>query len=326
MKSIMPLQKREITNSRLILGCMGFGGGWNSDPITNEDILKAEKAIDAAQSIGITMFDHADIYTMGKAEKVFGEILNTRPSLREDMVIQSKCGIRFQDELGPQRYDFSKNHILSSVDAILGRLHTEYIDILLLHRPDPLIEPEVVAEAFEELKTSGKVRHFGVSNMSAAQIKLIEAYSSEQMIVNQLEMSLRRNDFVEQGILVNQKAGNSVNFADGIMEHSRLENVQLQAWSPLANGIYTGRKLDNLSEADLKTIELVEKMANEKNTTKEAIVLGWLMRHPASIQPVIGTTNPERISNCAEAVHQSEDMTREEWYSLFTSARGQKMP
>ncbi|TXC91830.1 aldo/keto reductase [Metabacillus litoralis] len=326
MKSIMPLQKREITSSRLILGCMGFGGGWNSDPITSEDILKAEKAIDAAQAIGITMFDHADIYTMGKAEKVFGEILNTRPSLRENMVIQSKCGIRFQDELGPQRYDFSKNHILSSVDAILGRLHTEYIDILLLHRPDPLIEPEVVAEAFEELKTSGKVRHFGVSNMSSAQIKLIEAYSSEQMIVNQLEMSLRRNDFVEQGILVNQKAGNSVNFADGIMEHSRLENIQLQAWSPLANGMYTGRKLDNLSEADLKTIELVEKMANEKNTTKEAIVLGWLMRHPASIQPVIGTTNPERISNCAEAVHQSEDMTREEWYSLFTSARGQKMP
>ncbi|MBM7603186.1 putative oxidoreductase [Metabacillus crassostreae] len=326
MKSIMPLQKREITSSRLILGCMGFGGGWNSDPITSEDILKAEKAIDAAQAIGITMFDHADIYTMGKAEKVFGDILKLSPTLRENIIIQSKCGIRLQDEIGPQRYDFSKNHILSSVDAILSRLHTEYIDILLLHRPDPLIEPEIVAEAFEELKTSGKVRRFGVSNMNAAQIKLIESYTSEQMVVNQLEMSLKRNDFVKQGILVNQKAGNSVNFADGIMELSRMENVQLQAWSPLANGMYTGRKLDNLSEADLKTIELVEKMANEKNTTKEAIVLGWLMRHPVFIQPVIGTTNPERISNCAEAVYQSEKMTREEWYSLFTSARGQKMP
>lgn len=326
MKTHLPLQKREITNSRLILGCMGFGGGWNSDPITNEHVVMAEKAIDAAQSIGITMFDHADIYTMGKAEQVFGGILKHSPTLRENIIIQSKCGIRFQDQLGPQRYDFSKHHILSSVDGILDRLHTDYLDILLLHRPDPLIEPEGVAEAFEVLRTSGKVRHFGVSNMTAAQIKFIEAYTSEKMIVNQLEMSLKRNDFIEQGILVNQKAGNDVNFADGLMEHCRLEDVQLQAWSPLANGMYTGRKLDNLSEADRQTIELVEKMANDKNTTKEAIVLGWLMRHPASIQPVIGTTNPERITNCAEAVHQSEAMSREEWYSLFTTARGHKIP
>ncbi|WP_226665495.1 aldo/keto reductase [Metabacillus litoralis] len=326
MKSIMPLKKREITDSRIILGCMGFGGGWNADPITNEHIIQAEKAIDAAQSAGITMFDHADIYTMGKAEKVFGEIVKTRPSLRENVVIQSKCGIRFQDELGPQRYDFSKKHILTSVDGILDRLHTDYIDILLLHRPDPLIEPEVVAEAFEELKASGKVRHFGVSNMTAAQMKFLDVYSPEQMIVNQLEMSLKRNDFVEQGILVNQKAGNEMNFADGILEHCRLENVQIQAWSPLANGMYTGRKVENLSEADIKTIELVKQMADEKNTTKEAIVLGWLMRHPAIIQPVIGTTNPERINNCGEAVQISKEMTREEWYSLFTTARGHKMP
>lgn len=322
----MPLQKREISSSRLILGCMGFGGGWDKNPVTKKDIYIAEKAIDAALSIGISMFDHADIYTMGKAEVVFGEILKNRPELREKIVIQSKCGIRFPEGDAPQRFDFSKKHILQSVDGILDRLSVEYLDVLLLHRPDPLMEPEEVAEAFELLKESGKVRNFGVSNMSAAQIKFLQAYCSEPIVVNQLEMSLKRIDWLEQGILVNQKAGTEVNFADGIMEHCRLEDIQIQAWAPLAYGTYSGRVLDNPSESDSKTAELVQKLAAQKGTTAEAIVLGWLMRHPAMIQPVIGTTNPERIKNCQDAVQQSELMSREEWYSLFEASRGQKMP
>lgn len=326
MMKKMPLEKREISTSRLVLGCMGFGGGWNQDPITNEHIKSAEKAIDAALEIGISMFDHADIYTMGKAEKVFGEILKERKDLRENIIIQSKCGIRFPDGNAPQRYDFSKKHIIDSVDGILNRLQTEYLDILLLHRPDPLVEPEEVAEAFEQLKSSGKVQHFGVSNMSPVQVKLLNAYCLEPMIVNQLEMSLKKIDWVEHGVLVNQKAGTEVNFPEGMIEFSRLQNVQIQAWSPLAKGIYSGRNLDNLSDSDKQTIQLVEEMANEKETTNEAIVLGWLMRHPALIQPVIGTINPIRIQNCQDAIRQSEIMTREEWYRLYTSSRGHKMP
>jgi predicted oxidoreductase len=272
------------------------------------------------------MFDHADIYKMGKAETIFGGILKDRPDLRENIVIQSKCGIRFREGDAPHRFDFSKNHILNSVDGILKRLNIDYLDILLLHRPDPLVEPEEVAEAFELLKTSGKVRNFGVSNMSAVQINLLSSYCSDPLIVNQLEMSLKRIDWLEQGILVNQKAGTEINFADGIIEHCRLEDIQIQAWAPLAYGVYSGREMENVTKADLQTKELVQKLATEKGTTPEAIVLGWLMRHPAMIQPVVGTTNPDRIKNCQDSVRQSELMTREEWYSLYTTSRGKKMP
>ncbi|PAE29328.1 aldo/keto reductase [Paenibacillus sp. 7884-2] len=323
---VMPIEKMGITTSRLILGCMGFGGDRDQTAYTKEDILKTEKAIDAALSHGITMFDHADIYNMGKAEKVFGEILKSRPELRENIVLQSKCGIRFADGKNPGRYDFSKDYILNSVDGILNRLNTEYLDILLLHRPDPIMEPEEVAEAFETLKRSGKVRHFGVSNMSASQIQFLNAYCSEPMIVNQLNMSLQQVDWLEQGVLVNQKEGAGVNFPDGTIEYCRLANVQIQAWSPLANGIYSGRSIDNPSESELATIELMKKLALEKETSAEAIVLGWLMRHPAMVQPVIGTTNPDRITKCQDAIQQAETMTREEWYSLYTASRGNKLP
>lgn len=323
---IMPLKKREITDSRLALGCMGFGGDWDSSPISNEDIIKADQAIEAALSAGITMFDHADIYRMGKAEEVFGNILASKPGLREQMVIQSKCGIRFEDEKAPGRYDFSKEHILASVDGILQRLQTEYIDILLLHRPDPLMEPENVAEAFQQLKSSGKVRHFGVSNMNKAQLQFLQAYCSEPILVNQLELNLQKLDWLDQGVLVNHEAGASSHFADGLIEHCILNDIQIQAWSPLANGIYSGKETENPTEADRQTKELVEKMASEKESTSEAIVLGWLMRHPANIQPIIGTSNPVRIKNCRDAVRQSEFMSREEWYALYVSARGVKLP
>ncbi|MFA9556967.1 aldo/keto reductase family oxidoreductase [Evansella sp. AB-rgal1] len=323
---MMPLQKREISTSRVVYGCMGLGGGWNHDSITKDDIIQAEKAMEAALSTGITMFDHADIYKMGKSETVFGKVLRERTDLREKIVLQSKCGIRFPEENAPQRYDFSKEHILQSVDGTLERLGVEYLDVLLLHRPDPLMEPEEVAIAFDVLYEAGKVRHFGVSNMTAAQMKLIQKYSSHPIVVNQLEMSLKRIDWVEQGVLVNQKAGAGVNFADGIMEYCRMEDIQIQAWGPLAKGMFTGGSLVNPCEAVLHTKEVVEKMAREKETTAEAIVLGWLMRHPAMIQPVIGTANPERIKNCEDAVRQSEIMTREEWYTLYVAARGDKIP
>lgn len=205
MKS-QPLSHWGLNTSRLVLGCMGLGGGWNRDPITNEHLKHAESAVEAALEAGITMFDHADIYTMGKAETVFGQVLKKRPQLRDSIVIQSKCGIRFAEGDVPSRYDFSKSHILNAVDGILQRLGIETLDILLLHRPDPLMEPDEVAEAIHSLKSSGKAKRFGVSNMSAGQIRFLQQASSEPIIVNQLEMSLGHLHWLEQGILVNQHA------------------------------------------------------------------------------------------------------------------------
>ncbi|HEY2494819.1 MAG TPA: aldo/keto reductase [Paenibacillus sp.] len=323
---VMPLISRGISTSRLVLGCMPFGGGWNSDPITEADRLSAEKAVDAALSIGISMFDHANIYTKGKAEETFGGILRNRPHLREQMVIQSKCGIRLADGSVPGHFDFSKEHILESVDGILGRLGTEYLDILLLHRPDPLVEPEEVAEALGQLKSSGKVRYFGVSNMSVAQMRFLQRSIPDQFAVNQLEMSLGHLDFLNQSILVNQESGANVNFSEGLMEHCQMENIQIQSWGPLAQGRFSGRSVEDEPENVQKTAALVQQMAEEKGTTPEAIVLGWLMKHPAMIQPVIGTINTDRIIACKDAERQSQLMTREEWYCLYISARGQVMP
>ena len=322
----MPFAQRGISTSRLVLGCMSLGGGWNRDPLTQADIHKAEQAVDAALSIGISMFDHANIYRMGKAEQAFGTILKNRPGLRDQIVIQSKCGIRVGEGSVPGRFDFSKEHILESVDASLGRLQIDYLDVLLLHRPDPLVEPDEVAEAFGKLKAAGKVRYFGVSNMSAAQIRFLQQALPDQIAVNQLEMSLARLDWLDQTVHVNQEAGVRVNFSEGLMEYCQMERIQLQAWGPLAQGKFSGRDVQDAPDNVRRTAALVQELAAEKETTSEAIILGWLMRHPARIQPVIGTANPERIIACKDAEQQSQLMTREEWYSLYVSARGANMP
>ncbi|MBB3108758.1 putative oxidoreductase [Paenibacillus phyllosphaerae] len=325
MKPI-PLEQRDITNSRLVLGCMRFGGNWDAaTPLTDEHYREGHAAVDAALEIGIQMFDHADIYTRGKAERVFGQILKDRPGLREQIVIQSKVGIRLHEsDENPHQFDFSERHILSSVDGILERLGTEYIDILLLHRPDPLVDPEEVASAIERLKSSGKVRHFGVSNMSEGQIKLLQAYTDEPFIVNQLELSLLKNSFVEAGIHLNQEAAKETIFPEGTIEFCRLNKIQLQSWGPLAQGIYSGRDLEGKPENIVRTAKLVQQLAEEKNTTAEAIVLAWLMRHPAGIQPVIGSINPDRIRACKDA--SSIELSRAEWYRLLISQRGKNMP
>ncbi len=326
MSKVMPLVKRGVKASRLALGCMPFGGSWDSQPFTDEHVKEAEAAVDAALEIGITMFDHADIYTRGKAEQVFGRILQARPELREQIVIQSKCGIQLQDDTWPGRFNFSRGHIVSSVDASLERLGIDYLDVLLLHRPDPLVEPDEVAEALAQLKAAGKIRYVGVSNMSAPQIEFLQQAIPDSFAVNQLEMSLGHLHFVDQDIHVNQNAGTSVNFGSGLMEYCRTRDIQLQAWGPLAQGKFSGRDVEKEPEHIRKTAALVQRLADEKETTAEAIVLGWLMRHPALIQPIVGTTNPKRIKACQDAERQAEQMTRDEWYLLYTSARGQMVP
>ncbi|CAH8770219.1 aldo/keto reductase [Paenibacillus dendritiformis] len=320
----IPIQQRGLAASRLVLGCMGLGGGWNDEPITEQHLAAAHAAVEAALEAGINMFDHADIYTRGKAEQVFGQVLKERPEWRERIVLQSKCGIRFADNGIPGRYDFSKEHILRSVDGSLKRLGVEYLDILLFHRPDPLMEPEEVAEAMSALKSAGKVRAFGVSNMSAGQIRLLQTYSKEPFIVNQLEMSLAKIGWLDQGVHVNQNAAKEDIFPEGTLEYCRLENIQIQAWGPLAQGVFSGRDLSDQPVSIRETAELVQAMANEKGTTREAIILAWLMRHPAGIQPVIGTANPERIRACGEAANLT--LTREEWYTLYVSSRGRALP
>ncbi|MFC0470725.1 aldo/keto reductase family oxidoreductase [Halalkalibacter kiskunsagensis] len=325
---MMPLERRGISNSRLVLGCMGLGGSWNSaDPVTSSHIRQAEEAVEAALSIGITMYDHADIYKRGKAESVFGQVLKQQPRLREQIVIQSKVGIHLSDGILPQRYNFSKGHILHSVDGILERLGTQYLDVLLLHRPDPLMEPDEIAEAFTMLKLTGKVRNFGVSNMSPGQIRFLQSALPDPFVVNQLEMSLLRHHWVDPGILhINQKADLKDSFPEGLMEFMQMENIQIQAWGPLSQGRFSGKESDNATEAEMKTAALVQQIADENETTPEAIVLAWLMKHPACIQPVIGTVNPKRIIACKDAARQAEIMTREQWYTLLVSARGVNMP
>ena len=319
-----PLQIHIPKASRLIYGCMGLGGEWNSNPVTSEHYHQAHELIDTALEGGINFFDHADIYTMGKAEQVFGQVLKERPALRSDIIIQSKCGIRFEDAKGPGRYDLSPEWIKHSVDGILERLGTEYLDVLMMHRPDPLMEPELIADAFNELYASGKVRHFGVSNMNQHQIAYLYSCIEQPLIANQIPLSLRDNHFVEDSVLVGTEASAEVGFAQGLVDYSRKHRIQIQAWGCLAQGLYTGRHVTDEPEKVHNTIELVKTLAARYQTSPEAIVLGWLIRHPAGIQPVLGTTNIARLKGCIES--ERVKLSRDDWYKLYVSARGERLP
>lgn len=319
----MPNTDMEV--SGIIYGCMNIGGTWETSSVTDEDKKAALDAIFTAYDQGINCFDHADIYHFGKSETVFAEALRARPGFRDKIFLQSKCGIRFQgvpNENSPARYDFSFDHIISSVEAILKRLNTDYLDILLLHRPDPLMEPTEVARAFDKLFSEGKVRYFGVSNHTVSQIELLRQFVQQPLIVNQLEISLRHHHLINEGLIANQTGGTHA-LATGILDYCRINNISIQAWSPLAGGIFTNPP-QNASNPIKAAAHLVSQIAEYKQTTKEAIVLGWLMRHPAKIQPVIGTSNPKRIQSCCQA--DSVHITREEWYSLFTAVRGGAVP
>ncbi|MEG3766638.1 aldo/keto reductase [Alteromonas sp. 14N.309.X.WAT.G.H12] len=316
------MQKYFPQASRMIYGCMGLGGGWNTQPVAHQDVQQAHRVIEQVLSLDINVFDHADIYTFGKAETVFGRVLKDNPSLRDKLVIQSKCGIRFADESGPKRYDFSAKWIERSVEGILTRLNIEQLDILLLHRPDPLMALEEVANTLARLQQQGKITHVGVSNMHGHQIAYLQSALSTPVVVNQLEMSLACRDWLEDGITTNSKANCSSGYGSGTLEYCLLNNVQVQAWGCLAQGIYTGAK--NQNNADAATANLVNQLASDYETSPEAIVLAWLMRHPANIQPVLGSTNLQRIKHCEAAMRVT--LSREHWYLLLETARGHEIP
>ena len=310
--------------SKLVFGCMGLGGGWNKYPITSTHLKQTHECIDNAIEGGINFFDHADIYTFGKAEQVFGQALSERPELREHIYIQSKCGIKFADEKGPKRYDFSADWIEQSVENSLKRLNTQYLDVLMLHRPDPLMEVDEVARVFSCLKESGKVKHFAVSNMQQHQMNFLQHALDMPIVANQIEASLQKHQFIDEGLYAGNSDGKDINFTPGNIEYCRSFDIQIQSWGSLCQGLYTGGDLSNASQADINTSILVNKLAAIYGTSAEAIVLAWLLRHPASIQPIIGTTNAKRIKASCEAINVH--LSREHWYALYESAKGCEVP
>lgn len=314
-----------LTASRIAYGCMNIGGGWNDDLLTQAELQAGIAVVKTAYEAGITLFDHADIYRRGKSETAFAEALRQTPGMRENIVLQGKCGIRFANDPvpgAPGRYDFSYAHIIAAVEGSLRRLGADYLDILLLHRPDPLVEPEEVARAFGELHSAGKVRYFGVSNFSAGQIDLLQHFVDQPLVINQVDLSLLHHHLISEGILVN-RVQQSNTLSTGTLDYCRRHNILIQAYSPVAGG-----QLFNPAEGSpahiRETAALVATMAQEKGTSREAILLAWLLRHPAPIQPIIGTTRPERVQ--ASCLADGIELSREEWYRLLNTARGAPPP
>jgi predicted oxidoreductase len=310
----------------VIYGCMGLGGSWSDEPHGSHHVDQAAAAVQAALDAGITLFDHADIYRSGKSEAVFGEVMAATPGLRERIRLQTKCGIRLNERGLQTHYDLSRDAILERVNGSLERLRTDYVDILLLHRPDPLADPAEVASAVGQLMDEGKVRQLGVSNMSAAQIEALRDRLETPVVANQLEMSLLKRAWLESQVLVNHPEHLDYSFPHGTLEYCTRNNVTLQAYGALARGVYTGAEPDSPTSADAATAELVAGLAGEYGTSGEGVLLGWLMKHPAGIAPVIGTVNPDRIRACGDAARVAQALTRADWYKLWVTARGSNIP
>ena len=305
MKTIT-LNNTNLSIPEIGMGCMRIV------ELENADAVKSW--VDTALEHGINFFDHADIYGKGRCEELFGQILT--PSLREKIILQSKCSIR-----PGIAFDFSKEHILNSVDGILKRLNTEYLDILLLHRPDTLMEPEEVADAFRILKESGKVRHFGVSNQTPMQMELLSKYCDEPLLINQLQLSIAHCPMINSGINANMYNDSGINRDGGVLEYCRLKDITIQAWSPFQYGMFEGIFLGNEKFAELNKV--IDNFAEKYNVTNSAIAVAWILRHPAGIQTIVGTTNKDRIAQISKA--SEIRLTREEWYALYMAA-GNKLP
>lgn len=292
--------------SEIALGCMRITG--------LKDKKEREALLDTALELGVNFFDHADIYDAGHAEEVFGEMVDT--SMREQIILQSKCGI-----IPGKAYDFSKEHILESVDKSLKRLRTEYLDILLLHRPDTLMEPEEVAEAFEILEKEGKVRYFGVSNQNSMQIELLNNYCDNRIKINQLQFSIAHCDIVDSGLNVNVHNEAGANRDGSVLEYCRLKNITIQSWSPFQYGMFEGVFLNSEKFPELN--RQIEELAEKYQVANSAIAVAWILRHPARIQTIVGTTNRKRLTDICKA--SEVNLTREEWYALYMAA-GKVLP
>ena len=283
--------------------------------ISNMSDDEISTLINTALDEGINFFDHADIYGGGQSEARFAEAMNMSPQVREKMIIQTKCGIR------KGMFDFSKEHILEAVDGSLKRLQTDYIDVLLLHRPDALVEPEEVAEAFTILEDSGKVKYFGVSNQNPMQIDLLKKYVKQPLVFNQLQFSITNTGMVDAGINVNMEISQSVDRDGSILDYCRLHDITIQPWSPFQYGFFEGVFLDNDKFPELN--DKINEIAAKYSVTNTGIAIAWILRHPAGMQPIIGTTKPSRVKEVCQAADIV--LTREEWYQIYLAA-GNKLP
>lgn len=300
------LGKSGMQSSEIVLGCMR---------IDKMSVNELTNHVETAVSEGITLFDHADIYGGGRCEELFGEMLSQNKGLREKIQLQTKCSIR------KGFYDMSKEHILTSVDNSLKRLNTDYLDMLVLHRPDTLMEPEEVAEAFDILSKSGKVKNFGVSNFNSMQIELLKSAVNQKLLVNQMQFSIMHTGMVNSGIQANTMFEGSVDRDGSILEYCRLNNITIQAWSPFQYGFFEGVFIDNDKFPELN--EVMDRIANEKNISKTALAVAWIMRHPAKMQTIVGTTNTHRLKDICTASNIT--LSREEWYEIYRAA-GNMLP
>ena len=300
------LGKSNLEVPAIALGCMRIDGAEKET---------AEAFVKTALEHGANFFDHADIYGKGRCESNFADITGMNSTVREKMILQSKCGIM------PGMYNFSKEHILESADGILSRLKTDYLDVLLLHRPDPLMEPDEVAEAFSKLYKSGKVRNFGVSNQDPYTIQLLEKYIEQPIIVNQLQLSITNATLITQSMNLNMLDDTSINRDNGILNFCRLNDITIQAWSPFQYGFFEGVFLGNDKFPVLN--DKINEISQKYEVTNTTIALAWILRHPAKIQPVTGTMSPERLKDCIKATEIT--LTREEWYEIYKAA-GHRLP
>lgn len=307
MKKIK-LGKSDLMVSEVGLGCMR---------ISALNITEAMELIQTSLEVGINFFDHADIYGKGQSEIIFGHALKELNIDRESIIIQSKCGI---DQI-EGTFNFGKDYILKSVDGILERLQTDYLDILLLHRPDALVDPKEVNEAFTILKNNGKVRHFGVSNHSGIMIDLLKKDLSVELITNQIQLSIMHTPSIDYGLNFNNRSALGTDHAAGIIEYSRINDMALQAWSPFYSGYFEAVFVDN---EDYPVINnAMQVIANKYQVSKEAVAVSFIKRHPAKIQTIIGTTNPERVRKISKV--SSFELTHTEWYDLYKAA-GNDLP
>lgn len=304
-----------LRSSRLAYGCWRVAGSWDPREITPESWAAGKLAIRTAYEAGYTLFDNADIYCGGEAERLLGEVLREIPGMRERVLIATKCGIRPPNTPypgAPQRYDFSAEHILRSCEESLRRLGIDTLDLLLLHRPDFLANPEEVADAFARLQAAGKVRFFGVSNCRPTLLTALQCACPMPLIVHQVEISLLQREA----------------FTDGTLDQCLIEHITPQAWSPLAGGLLAdgASRLLRWQERYSTTgvLQELDALARQYQTTRSVIALAWLLKHPSGIVPIVGSTRPERIR---EAVRATEiELSRDDWYRLLLAARGEPLP
>lgn len=295
------IQIGDVTASAVSLGCMRMNA---------LDAGRVDAIMNKALEAGINFFDHADIYGDGDSERLFGEALKRISVKREDVFIQTKCAIH------DGQFDFSKEHILRSVEGSLSRLGVEYVDFLLLHRPDTLMEPEEVAEAFDLLQSSGKVRGFGVSNHNAMQIELLKTAVKQPLVANQLQFSLTEAGMVTSGMNVNMKNAESEMHDGGLLEYSRIRRMTIQAWSPFQYGFFKGTYIDN-HDFPLLNAKLAE-IGEKYGLSKTGVATAWILRHPANMQLIAGTMNPDHLEDICKGADVV--LTRSEWYEIYRAA------